>query len=507
MEYIPMALAQLASLDVIMVIIIGSVFGTVIGALPGMGTVVALVVVLPFTFSMSTTAAIALLLSIYCSSVYGGSISAILINTPGTPQSAATVLDGYPMAQRGEADLALGWATFASTFGGIFSLIILIVAAPQLARLSISFGPVETFALILFALTCIAWVSRGSTLKGILAANIGLFLATVGPDTMTGYSRFGFGIDALAGGMALISVLIGLFALSEVFLRASKYSESNPPDVSGTGFRMPRWHDIKIRFRMLIQSSVIGTMIGILPGTGATAATFVSYAEAKRSSPRRENFGNGEPDGLIASEASNNAVTGGALIPTLALGIPGDGGTVVLLGALMIQGIIPGVQLIQNNPDIMINAFMVIFIANILMFIVGAMGAQGFTRLLNAPEPILMGFVLMMSLVGAFAVRGNPVDVIVAVIAGAIGVVMRLAGIPMAPIVIGMALGQTLEKSFRQGLMLHEGSFLAFFQQPIALVIFAVTFLIIVVPLINGYRKKRADQAAETKEAGAGDVG
>lgn len=491
MEHLPVALAQLASIDVILVIIIGSIFGTIIGVLPGMGTVVALVVVLPFTFSMSTTASIALLLSIYCSSVYGGSVSAILINTPGTPQSAATVLDGYPLAQRGEADLALGWATLASTFGGVFSLVILIMAAPQLARLSIRFGPVETFALILFALTCISWVSRGSTIKGILAATIGLFLATIGPDTMTGYSRFGFGIDALAGGLALISMLIGLFALSEVFLRAARYATGQPPDVSGTGFRLPSWHAVRIRVRMLVQSSIIGTMIGILPGTGATAATFVSYAEAKRSSPRRENFGKGEPDGIVASEAANNAVTGGALVPTLALGIPGDGGTVVLLGSLLIQGVIPGVQLFQNNPEIMISAFIVILIANLLMFIVGAIGAQGFTRLLKMPEPILMGFVLMMSLVGAFAVRGNPVDVIVAVIAGAVGVIMRLAGIPMAPIVIGMALGQTLEKSLRQGLMLHDGNFMAFFQQPIAVTIFLVTLLIVVWPMIVNYREQR----------------
>ncbi|MEM7023708.1 MAG: tripartite tricarboxylate transporter permease, partial [Pseudomonadota bacterium] len=200
LSIIALALQEVATIEVVVAVLIGSIFGTFVGALPGMGTVVALIVVLPFTYSMSASAAIALLLSIYCSSVYGGSISAILLNTPGTPQSAATVLDGYPMAKAGKADLALGWATLASTFGGIFSLVILIVAAPQLARFSVRFGPVETFALILFALTCIAWVSKGSTLKGLVAGALGLFLASIGPDTMTGMSRFGFGIDALAGG-------------------------------------------------------------------------------------------------------------------------------------------------------------------------------------------------------------------------------------------------------------------------------------------------------------------
>jgi len=452
------ALQQLSSFDVILAILIGTVFGTFVGAMPGLGTVVALVVALPFTYSMSTASSVALLLSIYCSSVYGGSVSAILINTPGTPQSAATILDGYPMARSGKADLALGWATL---------------------------GPVETFALITFSLTCIAWVSRGSTIKGILAGVIGLFLATVGPDIMTGQSRFSFGNYALAGGLSLISVLIGLFALSEAFLRAATYVQGKPPEVSGQGFRLPRWSEIRKRIRIFIQSSVIGTFIGILPGTGATVATFVSYAEVKRTSPRKDNFGEGEPDGIIASEASNNAVTGGALVPTLALGIPGDGGTVVLLGALLIQGITPGVQLFRNNPEIMMGAFMVILITNIFMFFVGAVGAKIFTKILEMPEPLLMGIVLLMSLVGSFAVRGNPIDVMVAVIAGVFGVVMRLIGIPMAPIVIGMALGKIFEQSLRQGLMFQQGNFASFFIQPIALVFFLLTIFVVVWPVIG----------------------
>ncbi|WP_422367831.1 tripartite tricarboxylate transporter permease [Pelagibius sp.] len=491
LDNLSLALSQIASWEVLLAIFIGTAYGTLVGALPGMGTVVALVVALPFTYSMGTPAAIALLLSIYCASVYGGSITAILINTPGTPQSAATVLDGYPMARSGKADLALGWATFASAFGGVFSLIVLIIAAPQLARLSVYFGPVETFALILFALTCIAWVSSGSMVKGLLAGAIGLFLASIGPDNMTGLSRFGFGIDALAGGLSLISVLIGLFALSEAFTRAAYYVQGKPPDVAGVGFRLPPWSDIRIRLRMLVQSSAIGTAIGILPGTGATAATFVSYAEAKRTSPRRENFGKGEPDGVVASEASNNAVTGGALVPTLALGIPGDGGTVVLLGALLIQGLVPGVQLFQNNPEIMIGAFIVILIANLLMVVFGAIGARGFRRVMGLPEPLLMGWVVLMSVVGAFAVRGNPIDVVVAVLAGLFGVVMRLAGVPVAPIVIGMALGKTLEQSLRQGLMLNDGSFLAFFGQPIAVGIFVITLVFVGAPIYTAYRKGR----------------
>ncbi|SLN41248.1 tripartite tricarboxylate transporter permease [Pseudooctadecabacter jejudonensis] len=295
--------------------------------LPQLLSVAALIVALPFIFGMSTEASIALFVGIYVTSVYGGSISAILINTPGTPQSAATVLDGYPMAKSGRADLAIGWATFASLGGGLFSLIVLIIAAPVLAKVSIAFGPATIFAIIIFALTCIAWVSTGSTIKGLLAGVIGLWLTTVGSDDLTGVIRFDFDLPALRGGLHLIPVPIGLFALAEVLHRAAHYFAGKPPEMSNMGFKMPPWPEIYLRWPQFLRASSIGTFIGILPGAGATAATFVSYSESKRTSPRADQKGDGEPDALVASETANNAVTGGALIPTLPLGSPGDGGS------------------------------------------------------------------------------------------------------------------------------------------------------------------------------------
>ena len=485
MEYLSDAIIQFASIDVAIALLAGCVWGTAAGAMPGLGTVAALIVALPFSFGMTTEASVALFLGIYVTSVYGGSISAILINTPGTPQSAATVLDGYPMARSGKADLAIGWATLSSLIGGLFSLLILIVAAPLLARVSVAFGPAAIFALILFALTCIAWVSAGSTVKGLLAGMIGLWLTTIGPDDLTGYPRFDFGLSALAGGLALIPVLIGLFALSEVFYRAATYFSAKPPDVSNVGFRLPERRDAVIRIPQFLRSSVIGTFIGILPGTGATAATFVSYSELKRTSPRRDNFGKGEPDGIIASEASNNAVTGGALIPTLALGIPGDGGTVVLLGVLTIQGVVPGFDLVNNNPQLLTGAFLVILVANFIMFGLGIVSARVFARILTIPEPVLMGMILLFSLVGAFVVRGNSVDIMVCAIAGIAGVVMRLAKYPVAPVVIGMALGVTLEGKFRQGMISSRGDFVDFISDPIALSIVFLTVLVIAVPTLR----------------------
>ncbi len=490
MTQISLAIQQFASLQVIAALLIGCTWGTIAGALPGMGTVAALIVALPFAFGMTMESSLALFLGIYVTSVYGGSISAILINTPGTPQSAATVLDGYPMARAGKADLAIGWATLASLVGGLFSLVVLIVAAPVLASVSVAFGPAAIFAIIIFALTCIAWVSRGSTVKGLLAGLIGLWLTTIGPDDLTGYTRFDFGLPALMGGLSLIPVLIGLFALSEVFYRAASYYPEKTPDVSNVGFRLPGLAEIKMRITQFAQASVIGTFIGILPGTGATAATFVSYSELRRTSPRRDNFGKGQADGIIASEASNNAVTGGALIPTLALGIPGDGGTVVLLGVLTIQGLTPGFDLAHNNPHILTGAFMILLIANILMFAIGMVSARAFAWILRMPEPLLMGGILLFSLVGAFVVRGNIVDVAVCAIAGVAGVALRFAHYPVAPIVIGMALGTTFEGKFRQGMISARGDFIEFMSDPIALAALGLAALAVASPLLGGLRRK-----------------
>ena len=491
MENIVPALSQFASIEVLLCLIAGCVWGTIAGVLPGMGTVSALIVALPFAFSLSTEASMAAFLGIYVTSVYGGSISAILINTPGTPQSAATVFDGYPMAKAGKADLAVGWATLASLIGGLFSLAVLIAAAPALARVSVAFGPAAIFALVLFALTCIASVSSGSTAKGLLAGMIGLWLTTIGPDDLTGYLRFDFGVPALMGGLSLIPVLIGLFALSEVFHRAAHYFDEKPPDVTNVGFRLPPMAEVRIRASQFLRSSVIGTFIGILPGTGATAATFISYSEVRRSSPRRSNFGKGEPDGIIASEASNNAVTGGALVPTLALGIPGDGGTVVLLGVLTIQGVVPGFDLINNNPQLLTGAFLIVLVGNLVMFGLGAAGARLFSRIMSVPEPLLMGSILLLSLVGAFVVRGTPFDIIVAVVAGVAGLILRMAKYPVAPIVIGMALGATFEGKLRQGMISARGDFMEFISDPIAIFFLALAAAAALFPVARAAMARR----------------
>ena len=484
MVFSPMALQAVA---------LGTLWGIIIGALPGLGSVIAISLCLPFTYAMPPLPAIATLLGAYCGSVYGGSISAILLNTPGTAQSAATCFDGYPMSQKGQTDRALGWATSASVFGGIFSCLVLTVMGPTLARFSLKFGPPETFTLIVLALTCIASVSRGSTLKGILAGLIGLFLSSIGLDPMGGDIRFDFDIFALTAGIDLIAIVVGIFAFTEVFWRASSMIDESSYLLKYTGMKFPSLAEWKGRLGLLLKSSVIGTAIGILPGTGAATASFISYAEAKRTSPNGDRFGTGEPDGIIAPEAANNAVTGGALIPTLALGIPGDAVTAIMLVTLTLHGIQPGVRLMKENPETVFGAFMILIIANLCMIVFGILVARFFAKLLKIPEALLMAAIIIFCFLGSYGVRNSMFDLITALSAGALGFVFRYFKTPLAPLVIGMVLGRPLELSLSQGLLMKDMNFFAFYsyEHPIAVALLIVLVLVLCMPMLRAWRDKK----------------
>ena len=486
MELLITAAAQIATPLTMVCIICGTIVGVIVGVLPGLGSVIGLTMALPFTFSLPQIPSIALMLGVYCGSVYGGSITAIILNTPGTPQAAATALEGFPMARRGDADLALGWVTVASTLGGLFSVAIFIIAGPSLAALSLQFTPIEYFALGLFAMTCIAGVSSGQMAKGLVSGGIGLMLAAIGVDPVTGDMRYTFGSFQLSAGIALIPVIVGIFAYSEMFLRVLNLDGDKPdPAEMRVGFRVPPWREWRIRLGMLLRGSMIGSFVGALPGTGAATAAFIAYSEARRTSKRQENFGKGEPDGLVACESANNAVTGSALVPTLALGIPGDPVTAVMLGALVVQGIAPGPQLFANHLDLIYAIFLCLILVNLVMFATGALGASLFTRILRIPEPILIGLILIISTVGAYGVNGSTFDIWVAFAAGVGGALLRYLCYPLAPIVIGMVLGPTIEMSLRQGLILTDGNVLAFLERPIALALFAVTAAILLWPLLR----------------------
>ncbi|MEM9782830.1 MAG: tripartite tricarboxylate transporter permease [Pseudomonadota bacterium] len=490
---IPDALALLLTAEALLTLLLGTVLGIVLGAMPGIGSTVAVAMVLPFTLSMGQAPAILLLLAVYAGSVYGGSISAILINTPGTPQSAATCFDGYPMAQRGEAGQALGWATVASVVGGLVSAVVLLLAAPQLAALALNFGPIETFALVLLGMTCIVSVSSGSLVKGLLASTIGILLASVGGDPITGQPRFTFGNWQLISGFNLLAVVIGIFALSEVFVRVGRKAEAVSELAAFRGIVLPRWRDWAGRKRNLAKSVLIGNVIGVLPGTGAATAAFISYAEGKRSSPNREGYGQGEPDGIVSSEAANNAVTGGALVPTMALGIPGDAITAVMLATLTLHGITPGFRLMEDNPTLIAAIFAGFFVINLLLLPLGLALSRVAAPILRMREGFMMTGVVLLCGVGIYFVRGNPFDLLVMGLAGVLGFVLRRQDVPMAPLVIGMVLGPTLELTLRQGLILSRGDITVFATgHPIAAGLFVVTALALMLPFARAALRRPA---------------
>lgn len=492
-------LASVFSIGHILFNLAGVAIGIIFGALPGLTATMGVALFLPFTFGMDPISAFALLLGIYVGGIYGGSITAILIRTPGTPSAAATVLDGYPLAQRGEAFAALSGATIASFIGGMFSCFALILLAPQLARVALQFGPPEYFAVGLFGLSIVSSISGSSVLKGVLAAMFGLMLATVGMDPVTGSTRYTFGNVTLMGGIDFVSALIGLFAISEVLSKV----ETIFTDGKMEGLRNVHGKIISAKLLFsntvnLLRSSVIGTIIGIIPATGSGMASWLSYNEAKRGSKEPELFGNGSYEGLLAAESSNNAVTGGALVPLLTLGIPGDVVTAILMGALMLQGLTPGPQLFAEHGDVVSGIYAMLILANIFMLILGLIGINAFVRVLKVPTNILMPCVLGLTFVGAFAINNSIFDMRVAVFMGLVGFVFTKTGFPVPPILLGIILGPIIESNFRRAITISKGD-MDIFLRPISLTFILLSVAAFCWPIFrdwNATRKTRIRDAA-----------
>ena len=489
LEHVIPALKTTLAPNTLLTVGLGSLFGAFVGAIPGLGTLVAIAVCLPFTFNMESTPAIALLLSVFCSSVYGGSVSAILLNTPGTPQSAATSFDGYALSRQGRAGEALGWATFASIAGGIVSCLILLFLAPQLAAMSAKYGgPMEICSLIIMGLACITSLSMGNQLKGMLMGILGLFLACVGADPISGEMRFTMGIPALSAGIAMLPICVGLYPIAEVLFRVyEKVSDAPASAVSCKRIIFPSLRGIREHFATLVRSSFIGTFIGILPGAGATPATFMSYAAGKRFSRYGKNYTKGEPDGLVAAEAANNAVTGGALIPTLALGLPGDGTMALMLFTFTIHDISPGVRLMVDHPETLYSAFLTLILANLVLIPVAMAVVRSFGRLLRIPEPLLLSLIMLVSFLGAYIVRGNFIDIPVSLIIGIVAFACRLGDFPVTPILIGYILGPEFEFRLSQVLAYKGGrgwvEYLG--SSPVATVLLSIALVLIFAPVVG----------------------
>ncbi|WP_295891363.1 tripartite tricarboxylate transporter permease [uncultured Vibrio sp.] len=454
---------------VLPVLVFGVVGGIVLGALPGLTATMGVAILLPFTFGMEPTSALVMLIGVYIGGIYGGSIAAILLKTPGTPASAATVLDGHTLAAKGQAARALSISAVASFIGGIISTMVLIGIAPMLANFALRFNAPEYFALALFGLTIIASVSSQNILKGLLAGTIGLLVSTVGLDPISSVPRFTFGVMDLYSGINVIPVLIGLFALSEAINQIEKIISEKKAKVAKFDHKLLSKADIKEMMPTAVKSGIMGTSIGSVPGAGADISAFVCYNEAKRVSKNQDEFGKGSVKGLAAAEAGNNGVTGGSLVPLLTLGVPGDATTAVLLGALIVQGLTPGPLLFTQNPDIVYGIFSSMLVANVLMLIVGLIGIRFFCRIIEVPKMLMIPIIIFLSVVGAYAINNSMFDVGIAIAFGLLAFVLGKLEIPTSPILLAIILGPMAETNLRKALLMYDNSWSFLYERPIAL--------------------------------------
>jgi putative tricarboxylic transport membrane protein len=489
MDSLAAGFALVGNVEAFFMLFCGLSIGVVAGAIPGLSATMAVALTLPFTFAMTPINAILLLLGVYKGGIFGGSIPAILIKTPGTPASSATILDGHPMAERGEAGRALGMALYASCTADAVSNLALILFAGWLASFALNFGPPEFFALILFSLTIIAGVSGESLLRGALSALAGLLLATVGLDLVYGTNRFTFGDPNMMGGLNFIAVLIGLFAIPEIIAMAW-----NPVAHLGRtralGKSRCTFADYARSFKSIIRGSMIGVFLGSIPGIGAAPAAFLSYSEARRTSKNKPNFGKGEIEGVAASEAGNNGVAGATLIPLLALGVPGDVITAIIIGAFMVHGLQPGPMMFVLNVDIIYGLFIGLIVSSVFLLVVGSLAIRGFRFVADVPKRILMPGVLILCIYGVFAVNNNIFDVGVMFVMGWLGYIMMRNRIPAAPFLIAFILGPLLEDNFRQSMLMSGSDPSILFRGPITWFFWFLTCLTVFAITRSTLRKK-----------------
>jgi putative tricarboxylic transport membrane protein len=466
---------------------IGVFLGTVIGALPGIGPSAGIAVLLPVTFGMSPVSAMIMLAGIYYGAMYGGTITSVLINTPGESASVMTTLDGYQMALKGRAGAALGMAAIGSFIAGTIGVLLLTIAAPPLADLAVTFGPPEYFALMVLGLTTLASLTSGSMLKGMVMAIVGLLLGTIGIDVLIGEQRFTFGNVALHDGLDFLPVAVGLFAIGELLYNIYRPVRLEPIKAKLSGL-LPTRQDWRDSYGAVLRGTIIGFVVGTLPGAGATISSFLAYATEKRVSKRPEQFGTGVIEGVAAPESANNAASAGALVPLMALGIPGSGTTAVMLGALTLYGMQPGPLLMSTHPDVFWGLVASMYIGNVMLLILNLPLAPVFASILRIPYSILIPIIIGIALLGVYSVENSVFNVGVTVLFGGIGFLMRIYGYPAAPLVLALVLGPMLEKALRQSLQMSLGNMDIFVTRPVSALILAFAIIAVLYPLITSIR-------------------
>lgn len=482
--------SYIARPDLLLLAVSGVLIGIVLGALPGVSSTMALAILLPVSFGLEPNAAMLFLLAVFISSVYGGSISAILINIPGTPGAIVTQFDGYPLAKKGRAGHALAFALIASTVGGLIGLTLLVMLAPLVAATAMNFRSPEFAMAAVFGLILLSFASEGSTVRGILVGVIGLVCGMVGFDRLTDISRFDFGTPALQGGVELVPVTVGIFGLAEV-LRNLSQGGGKLPRVPSLGSLFPKLSEVAGLWKSMLRGSLVGTFIGAIPAAGSAIAVALSYAQEKKFSKTPEAFGKGEPAGIAGPEAANSAAVGGSLVPMMTLGIPGDSMTAVLMGALLIHGLRPGPMLFANDPGFVSNIYASVLFGVVLTLVIGFAFIRVITLVMRVPGHIMFCAIALLCIVGSFATRNSVSDVFVMIFFGVVGYVLYVLRMPPAPLAFGLILGPLLEENLRRSLIIGRGSWTIFLERPISLALILMSVAAIVLPIAVPRLKRR----------------
>lgn len=492
-DIIVQALFNIFEWENILAIVLGVAFGLFIGSMPGLSVTMGVALMLPLTFGLPPTSGILLLVGVYCAGTYAGSISAILINNPGTIASATTAADGFNLSKQGRAYYALNIAIYASVAGSLFSGIVLFLFAPSIANFALRFGPPEYFMLAMFGLTVVTMVSGKYLLNGLVMACLGMLIATIGLDPIEGTYRFTFNIDYLLSGIDIVPAVVGLFAVAEIFNQMEQGAKpiSSDTEIKKEKFSLKNMFPFK---KTIFKSSIIGVIVGIIPGTGGVIGSALSYNEAKRTSKNPESYGKGNPEGVAASESGNNGVTGATLIPMMTLGIPGDAPTAVLLGALMVQGLSPGPDLFSTNGIIAYSVITGFILVTIIMFIEAKLAIKLFAKVINIPPYFLWPIVLVLCLIGTYAVDNNMSSVVVTLFFGILGYILPKYNYPIIPILLGIVLGPIAETSLMQSLVISNGSFLIFLTRPISIVFAVLIVLSIIFSILGILRSKKIQE-------------
>ncbi|MFP7288992.1 tripartite tricarboxylate transporter permease [Shouchella clausii] len=474
----------------ILFVFIGVLLGTIIGMIPGLGPISAIAIMIPITYGMNPTIALVMMAGVYYGSMYGGSTSSILLNAPGVAGTVAAAFDGYPMAKQGKAGKALAISAICSFVGGTVSVVLLMLFAPMLASVAIYFGPPEYFALMLLGLTAIASLSDGSTLKALTSAVLGFIVVTIGIDSQTGTTRFTFGSVNLLDGIDFLIIALGVFAIAEVCFLILNRKESMSGFKNIGSLKLSK-SDFKEMKGPMTRQSLLGFLLGILPGAGATISSFIAYISEKRLAKKPEEFGKGSIKGLAAPETANNAATSGAFVPLLSLGIPGSGTTAVMLGAFLVLGVQPGPLLMTENPTVFWGVIASMYIGNVFLLILNLPLIPYFVKILAVPRPLLISLVIVFSMVGVYAVSFSTFDLYLLVLFGILGYLMRIFAFPAAPFILAFILGGMMEQMLRQSLTISDGSFMIFLQSPLAVSLFVFTLIALIFP---EWRKRRANR-------------